>query len=295
MNLLTDYKELDEEERKRFAQVGHEYLIEQLQIYEQKPKQELEQEQEPEQEPKEQEQEPEQEPKEQEQEQEQEPTEEEIQEQIKEIYIINKIMSNINRTKPRGGMLNFNHPWTDTYCMITNKKVTKKLKIALKRTHFCECIVDEVFRAMRNWKSDEMPQFKNRGVTNIFECVNQTNNWNALNDHGKKVILEVLRTIEYKDTHTCSNNIYMPEFVVRYYNLNYDQAMVILHSVENEYTEHGGGQRNPWLNENGKQYVEKYDDDKTIFNSITQFCDNLKWGEVNDVRSIVIQKLDTYL
>jgi hypothetical protein len=277
MNLRINYKFLDEEERKRFAQVAHEYLIEQLQIYEQESVRELVQELEPEQieEPVKIE--------------EPEPTEKDIQEEIKEIYRINKIISDRQKT------MSFCIPWNYMYSLITNKNVTKTLQIALERTHFCECISDEVFHAMRNWKSDGMPQFKNNGITNIFDCVNQTNNWNALNDYGKKVILEVLRTIEYKDSKVCTNDIYMPEFVIRYYNLNYDQAMVILHSVENKYTEHGGGQRNPWLNETGKEHIEQYDNDKTIFNSIKQFCDNLEWEKINDTRSIVIQKLDTYL
>lgn len=113
---------------------------------------------------------------------------------------------------------------------------------------------------------------------------------------GKNILVEVLYAIDFinldrdfnkpysdyncLDNYTyelikkkgCNFKIYAPTFVQKYYSLNRNQAIVVLHSVEVlELTDHGSGQRRPWLNENGVDFLRHYENKEIIANKIYKF------------------------
>lgn len=149
-----------------------------------------------------------------------------------------------------------------------------------RRPYVCECIRASVNDALDEWIDTGKLEFENKGITNIFDCAEQNNDWSRLNEHGDKVILEVLVAIKYMNNMSNRNaksKIYMPELIQKRYDLSWDQAMVILHSVENEYAYHGVGQRCPNISDKGERYVAENDPDGAILTDITWFCSTVEW------------------
>lgn len=161
----------------------------------------------------------------------------------------------------------------------------------------CGCIQEEVNEAIKEWKNEGKPEFTEKGITEIFEATINNNDFMSMSKIGKDILVEVLYAINfiyldkdfnepYSDYSHCLDDytyelvkekgnkpiIYAPTFVQKYYSLNWNQAMVILHSVEiTDLTSHGSGQRVPFLNNKGVDFLKYYENKQQIANKIYKF------------------------
>lgn len=137
------------------------------------------------------------------------------------------------------------------------------------RVRGCACIIDEVEKAINEWHNGGRPSFPNLGVTQLFDRVANGNRLKDLEPEAREVICEMLWAIdtiispetEFMKTQLKGKTLsgYAPSFCMKRYNLNWDQAMVLLHTIEYlELTDHGSGQRCPWLNNNGAAYLTQH-------------------------------------
>lgn len=140
--------------------------------------------------------------------------------------------------------------WTSYYYGIEEKilePMSKKSYALFPSNLACGCLAEEVSGSINKWIIDGKKSFDNNGITNIFECVSEKNDWSLLSNDGTTVFLQILYAI--------SKNISIAPFFKNFYNLEYNQTLVLLHSIEKKYTTHGYTQSIPILNENGIKFL----------------------------------------
>lgn len=144
-----------------------------------------------------------------------------------------------------------------------NCKSTNELDI-------CDCISDEVLDALYNWKKDNKPDFKYEGITGIFNVISCNNNLELIGYDEKLIIIEVLSIINLS---MINDKIYVPTFIKKYYEINYNQALAILHIIDFVcLISHRSGLRVPGLNDAGKNFLGSYENKENVADMICDFA-----------------------
>lgn len=138
----------------------------------------------------------------------------------------------------------------------------------------CGCVQDSVVPCVNNWIINGNPPIKHEGITNIFVYVANKGDYETLNEFGKDVITTILLAMDLRQKNADSKITYVPNFIMQYYKLNYDQASVVLYALD-KFVDHGCALRCPWLSHTSKEFLHKQNQDHIVqlYNKLIQWID----------------------
>jgi len=139
----------------------------------------------------------------------------------------------------------------------------------------CGCISREVEEALTRWTQSRIrtrtiaPSTDTR-MDSIFKSVLENTDPRDYDEGCQWVVAELLTVIKIKEDF--ESEIYIPTFVQRRYGVNWNQAMVFLHILDQwRLTAHGGGLRWPWNCEKGEEWLTTYEHHKEVYECVNAY------------------------
>lgn len=152
----------------------------------------------------------------------------------------------------------------------------------------CGCIQEDMYIALYQWAKTGFPQ---KGLNDLCQLVWEQKDRNVdewkISDEAKQMLAETLYSMELTSSWDVEKQPYIPTFCVNYFNITFQQGMVILHVLEDmDYISHGTALRCPWTkDEKADAFLKATDPDQTVKKRVLEWLQNNEC-QINSIRKV---------